>query len=111
MLKEEVLPKEAVKGNSDVRKLTIGKLDNEMSVLTMGGKMDILDHHHEKDQWEVYIDISNNTAYVCEIGKSHHFFNIGEREKVLLAIQGRNATGDELKQFFTALGMNVIMQK
>ena len=110
MLKIGVLPKEAVKGNYDVRKLTMCEIDSEISVLVVGKKMDILEHGHEKDQWEVYLDVFNATAYVCEIGKSHHFFNC-DKEKRLLAIKGRNATGDELKQLFTALGMNVIMQK
>lgn len=106
MLREERLPTKLVKGNGDVRKLTIGNLD-EMSAIAMDERTDIVEHEHGPNQWEVYIDIPNNTAYVCGIGKPHEYPNSTDKEKTLLAIKGRNATEADLAQLFRTLGMDV----
>lgn len=111
MLKRDVLPKEKVKGNNEVRTLTVDGAIT-MSVLIIGSHTDIVEHEHEENEWEIYIDISDNISRICGIGKSHKFVSSGEGEKCILAIKGNSDTKeDELKEMFETLGMKVFLAK
>lgn len=111
MLKEEKLPRELVNGNYEIRKITVLGLCN-MSAITLDKKTSIVKHGHGKNEWEVYLDIPHNKAYVCGIGKVHQFINSSEKEKKLLSIKGiMDVEEAELRQFFETLGMEVILAK
>ena len=113
MIKATKLPEELIAGTSGAspsrsvspraEKRTLYGID-EIQYLRIAPWTSIGLHGHG-DQWEVWVDTSRNTAYVCLIGEKHELVNNSEKEMIVMAIKGHiDYSYEDLAEIFHGLG-------
>ena len=90
-----------------VEKTTMFGID-EIQALYISPRTGIKKHGHEKNQWEVWIDISRKRAYVCLKGEEHELVNKSGEMLMIVAIKGHeDYSYDDFEMFFCDLGFSV----
>lgn len=65
--------------------------------------------HGHKNQWEVWVLVSHQTAYICLHDEKHELVNNTDSMVEVMAIKGHiKYTYDELEEFFVNLGFSVV---
>lgn len=90
-----------------VEKRTLSGID-EIQCLHVYPRTSIKRHGHE-NQWEVWVHVSQNTAYICLHGEEHELANNTDRMLEVMAIKGHiKYTYNELEEIFVNLGFSVV---
>ena len=116
IIKTIELPEEFIAGTAEesayryrgpgVNKTTLEGID-EIQYLEISPFTCVKMHGHDK-QWEVYVNLSRKTAYVCLIGEKHELVNHRKERMVVMAIKGHiNYSYQDLAKFFCDLGFSV----
>ena len=105
MIEETRLAEEYVDGYY-VMKRAIEGID-EIQCLSVSPRTSIKRYGHD-DQWEVWLRISNKTAYVCLKGGKLELINLSENDVLIMAIKGHlDYSYEDLYRIFDRLGFSV----
>lgn len=87
-----------------VEKTTIDCI-HEIQSLEVAPWTTIKHHGHEPDVWEIWLNLSDMTAFVCLKGEEHRLCNNRSIPMRILAVKGtENYTYDQLANFLQKLG-------
>lgn len=105
-LPENIVSATRLSGKACVEKRTLRGID-EIQYLRVSPFTSINRHTHD-NQWEVWIRVSEQQAFVCLKGEEHELVNNSASSMVIMAIKGHeDYTYDDLAGVLSDLGFSV----